>query len=521
MNYLLPLAAILMPHTSAFVADDTAAAAAATVTSTGTIEVPTTRPSGAFSVPANFVSFGFGAAWLPEYTNDFGENLINSVAQRMDERPVIRIGGTVADRITFDPSQPKPTNCVSKDGCPDSSRAHFILGPSYFDLFSRFPNARFSFQAPLGENVNKTNVLAYVQRAYKSIGANRVDSIALGNEVGHYEPNGSAYVADAKEAQSAIVEAVSLGNSTIFEVMNTASGQRSKVPEEFTVKDVFQAGLEKDKKIKYVAEHYYQIENHKENSGLQAEIMNHTAITSKFTNFAKSVSYLRKIAPKIQYILSETGSALQGNHEFQSWFGACLWSVDFQLYAMSIGVSRVSGTQRPVARHSLWIPQPNLKEAGPQVRAPYYAQPFVADFVGKTVSGERGVVNIELGSPFLSAYAMFEGRNLARIAVLNLREWSPSSRNGTGRDAIKVSLHGLGKAKDVQVGRLHAAAGTDAGGWDANSKNITWQGQQWSYGIDKGKGHGTAKTGTVNATDGVAEVTIPNSEAVIVYLGKF
>ena len=112
-----------------------------------------------------------------------------------------------------------------------------------------------------------------------------------------------------------------------------------------------------------------------------AEIMNHTAITSKFTNFAESISYLRNHDPSVRYILSETGSALQGSHKFQSWFGACLWSVDFQLYAMSQGVSRVSGTQRPVARHSLWIPKPNLTEEGPQVRAPYYAQPFVADFV--------------------------------------------------------------------------------------------------------------------------------------------
>lgn len=382
------------------------------------------------------------------------------------------------------------------------------MGPSYFDNLAGFKDAQFSIQAPLNVSVNRTNVLAYIQHAYNKIGADRVNAIALGNEVQFYEPNGGAYVEDANAAQKVIVDALNLGDAKIFETLDTPN-YKANGPTKFNTQDAFEAGLKNDKSVKYVAEHYYQIGNN-ESHNLQAGLMNHTAITSKLSHYLPAIKYTRQNT-QVQYVLSETAGVLALESDLDAFFGATLWGVDFQLYAMSLGVARVSGTQRPAAQRSLWIPE--FGKWKPTVQGPWYTQPFVADFIGKDGDGNKGVVNIDLGTPLLSAYAMFNGQNLAKIVVVNLKRWGDANENA--RSAVKVQLKGLGGATKVEVKRLHADAGVQAGGWDVNEKNITWAGQQWSYKVDKGMGHGSVRSGVVNVTGGVAEVVIPDSEAIM------
>ncbi|KAH6635765.1 hypothetical protein F5144DRAFT_155425 [Chaetomium tenue] len=494
------------------------AAGQATVTSTRAIALPTARPSNAFEVPPDFPSVGFETAFLAGYNNSFSNKLVESLASRMAVPPVIRIGGTSGDLITFNPGQAEPAHCTETVK-PCDSRATFVLGRKYFEVFSHFyQSARFSIQAPLGDGEpNRTNIVAYVKRAYDALGgAARVNAIAIGNEVNWYHKkqyDAAEYVADAKVAKDAITSALELGSDPIWEILDTASGQASNGNAPYTVKGVFDAGINRDGRVKYVAEHYYQIDG--ETRGIRDHLLNHTAVRRKLASYLPSIQYTRS-TPGARFILSETGGPLGVHEEVQTFFANTLWSVNFQLYAMSLGVSRVSGAQRPEARRSLWIPTAGLSVPGPRVQAPYYALPFVADFIGKTAAGgKRGVVHVDLGSPVLSAYAMFEGPTLARVAVVNLREYA----GGATRNAVKVRLQNLGAAVgQVQVGRLHADAGTAAGGFDVNGKNITWAGQQWSYKADQGDGHGTVQMKTLGVTGGVVEVVIPDTEAVIVYV---
>jgi hypothetical protein len=75
-----------------------------------------------------------------------------------------------------------------------------------------------------------------------------------------------------------------------------------------------------------------------------------------------------------------------------------------------------------------------------------------------------------------------------------------------------------GEGKSVAVGRLHADKGTAAGGWDVNKENITWSGEAWSYRVNVGKAHGRVVRDKVSVVDGVAEIVVHDSEAVIAYL---
>ncbi|KAK3299642.1 uncharacterized protein B0H64DRAFT_317221 [Chaetomium fimeti] len=494
------------------------AAGQATVTSTRAIPLPTARLPDAFEVPADFPSVGFETAFLPGYNNTFSDKLVASLASRMAAPPVIRIGGTSGDKINFNPGQAEPAHCIETDK-PCNSAARFILGPTYFDAFKYFfKSAHFSIQAPLGDGEpNGTNIIAYVKGAYDALGdAARINAVAIGNEVNWYHEkqyDAAEYVADAQVAKDAITSAVELGSDPIWEILDTASGHASTGNAPYTVEGVFDAGINQDGKVKYVAEHYYQFDG--KTHGIRDHLLNHAALKNKLANYFPSIRATRN-TDGAKFILSETGGPLGVSEEVQTFFANTLWSVNFQLYAMSRNVSRVTGVQRPEAKRSLWIPTDGLAVPGPRVQAPYYALPFVADFVGKTAAGgPRGVVNIDLESPVLSAYAMFEGQTLARVAVVNLREYA----GGATRNAVKVRLENLGAAvSEVQVGRLHADAGTAAGGFDVNEKNITWAGQQWSYKVDGGEGHGTVRMTTLEVTGGVAELVIPDTEAVIVYV---
>ncbi|KAK4041106.1 hypothetical protein C8A01DRAFT_34837 [Parachaetomium inaequale] len=485
----------------------------ATVTSTRTIALPTARPSNAFNVPADFPSVGFETAFLAGYNNSFSNNLVESLASRMAAPP---------GPHHLQPGQQEPAHCA-EEVKPCNSAAKFILGPTYFDVFSAFfQSAHFSIQAPLSDgNPNRTNIIAYVQRAYKALGgAARVNAVALGNEVNWYNDkhyDAAQYVADAQAAKDAITSVLDVGTSPVWEVLDTASEQASKGNAPYTVKGVFDAGINRDGRVKYVAEHYYQFDGKKTpGGGIQDHLLNHTAVRRKLAHYLPSIRYTSGDTAGARFILSETGGPLGVSDDAQTFFANTLWSVNFQLYAMSLGVSRVTGVQRPDARRSLWIPTASLAVPGPRVQAPYYALPFVADFIGgKTVGGSRGTVNIDLDSPFISAYAMFEGQTLARVAVVNLRAYGGE---GT-RNAVKVRLENLGAAVgQAQVGRLHADAGTAAGGFDVNGKNITWAGQQWSYKADRGNGHGTVQRKTLAVAGGVVEVVVPDTEAAIVYV---
>lgn len=242
--------------------------------------------------------------------------------------------------------------------------------------------------------------------------------------------------------------------------------------------------------------------------------MNHTKITTKFQGYGQALTYLKAHNPNIPFILSETGSALgTATQSFNSAFGAALWAIDFKLYSMSRGVSRVHGTQRPQAPHSLWIPVANVTNSpGPQVRAPFYAEPFVADFVGKS-GGKVGAVNMDLASDFLAVYAAYEDGKLARVALLNMREWNRGD-GARGSTQFKVKTG----ADKVKVARLQAVEGALAGGFDVDGKNITYGGVQWAKGLGNGRDFGTVRVDEVVVKAGEAVVEVAESEAVIVHL---
>ena len=226
--------------------------------------------------------------------------------------------------------------------------------------------------------------------------------------------------------------------------------------------------------------------------------MNHTAITAKLdTGFTAALDYINTNQADVDYVLSETGSSLIGPpDDFQDAFGACLREVDFNLYAMTLGVKRVDATQRPAAHHSLWVPDTSTNDPtlgdqqniGPQVRGPYYATPMTADFVGRN----PGPVAELLGEDTTTAYAMYDASSgaVSKVALVNLKYWSADTGGVRGSVLYEIPISNK-RTRSVTVQRLRADAGAHAQGYDVQGDGgvITWAGETWSYALDNGEGH--------------------------------
>lgn len=105
-----------------------------------TVSVLSSAPSNAVAVPGNFIGFGFETAFLNNYcVGDFSQNIVNSVAKRLGEPLIIRVGGTSGDRFAYDSNQLEVAVCTGGD-CPIGSSASYTFGPSYFDGFKCFPD---------------------------------------------------------------------------------------------------------------------------------------------------------------------------------------------------------------------------------------------------------------------------------------------------------------------------------------------------------------------------------------------
>ncbi|ETS78543.1 hypothetical protein PFICI_10605 [Pestalotiopsis fici W106-1] len=491
---------------------------------------PATKDDDAPIVPKDFVGFGIENAFLNNYANDFSNNLIASIADRMGAPPVLRVGGTSGDKFSYDPSQTENRICLERNGsdCPNGSDAYYSLGPSFFEGFQSFQSAKINIQAPLNSTVNLTMTLAYVTQAWENVGAERVDAIALGNEPEWYDATAEKYVDDALQIQAAIIDALNLTGDArkIFEASNTAS-ENAGTGNKWKLSDALSAGMNNNGLLKNTAEHYYQVKPPQtwNDATMQARMLNHYTITNRLANYSESIQASKAMG--LPYYIDEDAAVLGGAPpQFQSGFGYALWAVDFNLLCMTRGVARVNNLAgRPSASRQFWVPDDSAVDTntGPQVRAPFPAAAYVADFIG--AEGDTAVQEIDLGEdrPYLSAYSAYDNASgaLLRLALVNLRLYNGTLGGERGSEDFNVTLPA--GVTSVTVRRLHADLGAAAQGFDyaGPTHNVSWAGEQWSYSVDLGKGHyttGSPVMETINVDDGVATVNVLNSEAVIVYI---
>ncbi|KAJ4409696.1 hypothetical protein N0V82_009420 [Gnomoniopsis sp. IMI 355080] len=504
------------------------------------ISLPTSSSSNVIDV--NFPGFGFEEASFVNYvldadgnTNEFSVNLIESLTSRTGGTPIIRLGGTSADYALYVANQTVPALPLATDGT-NYDVGGTTIGPSYWALTSILSAAEYMIQVPLvNTNINET--ILWAKTAVAGIASNQIHSIEIGNEPDWYSATyegtegvlgppewqtaftNETYVGNYTEYAEAIVANVDLPSTQIFQAFDTAAhvGAYSAILcYELDVETAFDLGIDDDGYIKTVAHHYYQ------NAGgdspdelpIGSGLMNLTFTHWRMDFFHCQLDYLEANRPDLPFVLSEVGNSLADEYvpQYQAVLGSALWQVDFYLYAMVLGISRVhyqqmfAETYQPI----MWLPVEYLGIA-PHVTANYYSQPFIGDFIGNSGATTVEQLDISPAQENVAAYAAYESGSPKRVAVVNMNYWNEAT-SGTDRSSVSIDLSAPSDATTATVNHLDSPSGAGA-----DATTITYGGSQWTY-----ESSGTEVTGvrndteTLTVSDGIVTVTLNASSAILV-----
>ncbi|KAI1367847.1 hypothetical protein F5Y08DRAFT_348232 [Xylaria arbuscula] len=455
---------------------------------THNVQISANVPEGASEfVDRSFTGFAFEQSSFYNYSfdaegnpNEFSQNLVNAVLTRTGGTPLLRVGGTSGDHGRYDPSHEKATNFPATKYGPKTkiSGDRLVLGPSYFQAFKNWPGAKFELMVPF-YNTTFSRTIAWAQKGVEQIGINNLYALELGNEPTFYPWFSiTEYVKRFKNLQGNLIDAIpALADKRIFQAFDTASYAAANLK----TKPAFEDGLNAiAPSIKQVAYHYYQNQHGVANFATFQQYMRHTSTKSNLTNFLPNMNYLKQNHPAIGFAFTETGYSVGGKGDKEhvirtNNFASALWSLDFQLCAMSMGVSRINWQQIVRSDLQMWRPVKTSLGA-PRVTAHFYSQPFVADFIGK--SGKTRVMELDIGMPqngLYAGYAAYDNGKLARVALLNLELWDPQRSSGD-RPSAKFSLAGLKNAgSKVTVHHLNADDGALA------QQGMTYAGLEWTW----------------------------------------
>lgn len=319
------------------------------------------------------------------------------------------------------------------------------------------------------------------------------------------------------EYVEAIVANVDLPSTQIFQAFDAAArvaDYSAVLCYELDVETAFDLGIDDNDYIKTVAHHYYQNAGADSTDDLPTGtgLMNMTFTHWRMDFFHCQIDYLSANHPDIPFVISEVGNSLAGEAEYQAVLGSALWQVDFYLYAMILGISRVhyqqmfAETYQPI----MWLPVEYLG-VEPHVAANYYALPFIGDFIGSSRTTTVEELDITPAQENVAAYAAFESGSPKRVAVVNMNYWNEAT-SGTDRSSVSIELSAPSDATTAQVNHLDSPAGAGA-----DATTITYGGSQWTY-----ESSGTEVTGvrndteTLTVSDGIITLTVNASSAVLV-----
>ncbi|KAI0864735.1 hypothetical protein F4860DRAFT_463304 [Xylaria cubensis] len=483
---------------------------------THTVQIQATVPSEASkAVDRSFTGFAFEQSSFYNYSfdaqgkpNEFSQNLVDAVLSRTGGTPLLRVGGTSGDHGRYDASQKNATNYPATKYGPQTkiSGNRLVIGPSFFKAFNNWPGAKFELMVPF-YNTTFSQSVEWARAGVNQIGIDNLYSLELGNEPTFYPWFSiKEYVKRYRSLQARLIAAIpSLADKRIFQTFDTASYAAG----DLATKPAFQGGLNANSSsIKQVAYHYYQSNNGIADLTALQDYIRHTATKSNITNFLPNIKYLKENHSAIGFAFTETGYTVGGNGGKNSIktnnFASALWALDFQLCALSMGVSRVNWQQILRSDLQMWRPvKTSLGE--PRVTPHFYSQPFVADFIGK--SGKTRVVELDIGTPqngLYAGYAAYDDGKLARIALLNLEIWDSQRSNGD-RPEAKFSLSGLaGTGSNMTVHHLTADNGALA------QKNVTYSGLEWTW-ASRGKQKKVKDDGKILKINGTGVDIIVNA----------
>jgi hypothetical protein len=238
------------------------------------------------------------------------------------------------------------------------------------------------------------------------------------------------------------------------------------------------------------------------------------ATNTQFAYWEKQVGIA--LNTKLPYVLREMSSVGPiGMPGVSDVFGASLWTLNFFLYAASIGISSVQMHMTDNSNASAWQPIPMYGHDTSFVRPQYYAHAAVAQIVGNG-NGTTQISSLKtsnVGAAYdgrIRAYTAYANDKLQSVTLINAKLATSSSDKGSF--TFNLNLGSANANKDVYISYLTADGGDSQTG-------VTWNGM--TYNDVTGQSSIVDNTVTMTTTDGSGKVAIPvrDSQAVVANIG--
>jgi hypothetical protein len=236
---------------------------------------------------------------------------------------------------------------------------------------------------------------------------------------------------------------------------------------------------------------------------------------TQFAYWEKQVGIALKTG--LPYVLREMSSVGPiGMPGVSDTFGASLWTLNFFLYAASIGISSVQMHMTDNSNASAWQPIPMYGHDTTFVRPQYYAHAAIAQIIGNG-NGTTQFYTLktsDVGAAYdgrIRAYTMYSTNELQAAVLINSK-LADSSVSNKGSFTFNLNLGSANANKDVYLSYLTAPG--------AESKtDVTWNGMSY----DDITGNSTIVDTNENKlkTDGSGRLTVQvrDSQAVVANIG--
>ena len=249
---------------------------------------------------------------------------------------------------------------------------------------------------------------------------------------------------------------------------------------------------------------------------LAGTLLNHTKTVSSVGAHNAEQKALAAAGMKQDYILGEANSLYnQGAPGLSNSFGAALWGVDFNLMAAATNIKQVFMHQGTDYRYASWQPISTTKTTI-GTKPSYYGNVAVAAALGNITRSAVRVANVPLKQSTEAAYAIYSDDKLARIMVINMKEYNYSVSSISPRPVPSYNFTLPASCKGSGMVQRLIANGSDA------ISGVSFNGMSWNYELNEGKGQllGNVTRDEVVwiASSGDVSVPVPDSSAALVQL---
>jgi len=498
----------------------------------------TTAPNGASEyINPSFAGFGIEPSNLFSFTgadtaNQFSVQLLENLADYAGAPPHLRIGGNTQDYMIFDKSNVQFAWTNNKNSQAQGAIAadSMIIGPKYFAAIDRFPKdspVTFGLNMAYMDSDYQNDIVAMAQGAVDGLKNVKLYSFEVGNEPDLWLQNqfrsapwnGKTYTDQWLDRCSIVYEQVLKGAglpSSFFEAPATASTIGTTFEISQLVDDGIMTGKNGNNFLATWNQHdYFYFIGVTPTPLTLNDLMNLDATNTQFAYWEKQVGIA--LNTKLPYVLREMSSVGPiGMPGVSDTLGASLWTLNFFLYAASIGISSVQMHMTDNSNASAWQPIPMYGHQTSFVRPQYYAHAAVAQIVGNG-NGTTQISTLKtsnVGAAYsgrIRAYAAYANNKIQSVTLINAKQANASVSN-KGSFTFNLNFGSDHANKDIFISYL-TADGADS------QTGVTWN--DMTYDDVTGKSSTAQNAVTVATTDGSGKVNIPvrDSQAAVANIG--